>query len=1109
MAKLVLSPVDAAICELVGVPTFLQARAVVADQELVGVVVGPSGEAAARIRSGGVVTGQLTKGHPPAVVGSCSCPDTKCVHLVALVIVAQPASPLAAPPAAAPIAAPAPAPAQRVAKPTSQRVPKPTSQRVPKPTSQRVPKTTRWESQLSAWVSEVATPALPLQPKEPGIGLQFEVVEGFLPGTRKVGPRVSLRPVLPGRRGWIRTGINWTSVDYAGGYSPDLRHHRSLLVEISRLSSSRSGYFSPSSPIFLDEFDSRRIWDVLAEAQDCGLPLVQAGKGDVPVTVARRPVHVSLQVDRVDGDLALQAVMTDDDHPIDTQSAIFIGEPAHGAFFWGAPPVGRAGVPLPRLAALANPLPASARKVLQGSSIQVPAAQEKRFFADFYPKLIRQLPVSAAGPQVQLPDVGAPELTVMLTGQDNRQLAVRWAWLTEVGGERHTEQLWPPILSPERTELLKKVADLGVLGLLEAGPLGLRLAPEAALAGDEMINFLSTALPALTDLGVTVIEPDAGWDLHETDAAPIITFTDTATSGEQDWFDLAVRIEVGGEHVDFEELFVALAQEQHFLILPSGVYFGLDQPEFRQLRELIAESRALTDSPPGVLRVGRFQAGVWDELAELGEVAGQAADWQRTVAALTETGVSLDYAVPPTVHAELRPYQLDGFRWLAALHDNGLGGILADDMGLGKTLQALALLCHARHHGRFLVVAPASVVHNWAAEAERFAPDLVVTTITQTNTRRGVGLAEAIKGADLVVTSYTLFRLEFDDYAVAEWAGLVLDEAQFVKNPQSQAYKCARQLPARFKVAITGTPMENNLAELWALCSIAAPGLFPRLDRFTEYYRNPIEREHDQERLAQLRRRIRPLMLRRRKGEVAADLPAKQEQVIELDLSPAHHKVYQRYLQRERQKVLGLLGDLEKNRFEIFRSLTLLRQASLDVALIDERHRAVSSTKLDLLVEQLTDTVAEGHRTLVFSQFTRFLASARERLERAGIACAYLDGTTRDRKRVVNEFKSGAAPVFLISLKAGGFGLNLTEADYCILLDPWWNPATEAQAVDRAHRIGQTRKVMVYRLVARNTIEEKVMVLKARKAELFAGVLDGGEFASTAISAADIRELLS
>jgi SNF2 family DNA or RNA helicase len=257
-----------------------------------------------------------------------------------------------------------------------------------------------------------------------------------------------------------------------------------------------------------------------------------------------------------------------------------------------------------------------------------------------------------------------------------------------------------------------------------------------------------------------------------------------------------------------------------------------------------------------------------------------------------------------------------------------------------------------------------------------------------------------------------------------------------------------------------------------------------------------------------LRRRIRPFLLRRRKTDVAIDLPPKQEQVVELDLAPRHRRVYQTYLQRERQKVLGLLGDITKNRFEIFRSLMLLRQAALDVNLVGHK-QALPSTKLDHLVEQIRDIAAEGHRTLVFSQFTRFLGAARQRLERAGIACAYLDGSTRRRADVIDQFKQGDVPVFLISLKAGGFGLNLTEADYCIVLDPWWNPATEAQAVDRVHRIGQTRNVMVYRLVARDTIEEKVMALKERKAELFRSVMDEGDFADARLSAADIRALLA
>jgi SNF2 family DNA or RNA helicase len=384
-----------------------------------------------------------------------------------------------------------------------------------------------------------------------------------------------------------------------------------------------------------------------------------------------------------------------------------------------------------------------------------------------------------------------------------------------------------------------------------------------------------------------------------------------------------------------------------------------------------------------------------------------------------------------------------------------------------------------------------------------------VVAVTETAARRGVGLDELAGAVDVVVTSYALFRLEFDGYAALGWAGLFLDEAQFAKNRASQAYRCAKLLPAPTKVAMTGTPIENNLIELWSLLSITAPGLFPSADRFTEHYRTPIEKKGDTARLGQLRRRIRPLLLRRTKEEVLRDLPDKQEQVMELELSPRHRKLYQTYLQRERQKILGLLGDLQQNRMAIFRSLTLLRQASLDMSLVDGRYTKVPSAKLDALMEMIEDIAGDGHRVLVFSQFTRFLELARRRVERAGIDHCYLDGSTTKRSAVISRFRDGTAPVFLISLKAGGFGLNLTEADYCILLDPWWNPATEAQAVDRIHRIGQTRKVMVYRLVAKDTLEEKVMALKARKSELIASVMDTGDFGSGAMSAADIAELLS
>ena len=432
----------------------------------------------------------------------------------------------------------------------------------------------------------------------------------------------------------------------------------------------------------------------------------------------------------------------------------------------------------------------------------------------------------------------------------------------------------------------------------------------------------------------------------------------------------------------------------------------------------------------------------------------------------------------------------------------------------------------------FLVVAPTSVITNWAAEAARFLPEAKVVTITETTAGK-TPLAERIAGAHLVLTSYTLLRMDEDAYtgyahtlgrtvdestgelsAPEGWGALLLDEAQFVKNTGTRAWSIARAMPARTKIAMTGTPIENNLMELWALLAIVADGLFPSARAFRDLYARPAESGEDPAHAAataaRLRRRIRPLMLRRTKELVAAELPAKNDTRVNLPLAAGHRRIYDTHLQRERQKVLGLLEDMDKNRFTIFQSLTLLRRLALDAALIDpEAYAGVSSVKRDYLVQQLPDLLKKGHRVLVFSQFTGYLKSISARLAEEGIGHLYLDGSTRNRAEVIEAFTSGQEPVFLISLKAGGFGLNLTEADHVFIMDPWWNPAAEQQAVDRIHRIGQDKEVHVYRLVAEGTIEEKVMQLKESKAALFDAVVGEGEFASASVTAEDVRELFA
>lgn len=705
---------------------------------------------------------------------------------------------------------------------------------------------------------------------------------------------------------------------------------------------------------------------------------------------------------------------------------------------------------------------------------------------------------------------------------------------------------------------------------------------ERRIEGWETRELLSAILPKLRRVSAVQVRfiGTPPQFVEATDALIEITVSE---GNSRDWFGLGIAVKVNNWTVPFAQIFEALDRGADRILLGNGTYFSLRRPEFKTLRTLIAEARELDDAG-GELRINRHQAGLFSELESLAASVHTTARWDAQVRSLLELVEGLEDAeesaeestekapdkgvqgfpapqkasrrviaqrpVPAGLQATLRPYQVEGFQWLSFLYEQRLGGILADDMGLGKTVQALALLAHAIEEHRaaseraaergesfepfapFLVVAPTSVITNWAAEAERFLPEAKVVTITETTAGK-TPQAERIAGAHLVLTSYTLLRMDEDAYtgyartlgrtvddstgeqsAPEGWGALLLDEAQFVKNTGTRAWSIARTMPARTKIAMTGTPIENNLMELWALLAIVADGLFPSARAFRDLYARPAESGEDPAHAAataaRLRRRIRPLMLRRTKELVAAELPAKNDTRVNLPLAPGHRRIYDTHLQRERQKVLGLLEDMDKNRFTIFQSLTLLRRLALDAALIDpEAYAGVSSVKRDYLVQQLPDLLEKGHRVLVFSQFTGYLKSISARLAKEGIGHLYLDGSTRNRAEVIEAFTSGQEPVFLISLKAGGFGLNLTEADHVFIMDPWWNPAAEQQAVDRIHRIGQDKEVHVYRLVAEGTIEEKVMQLKESKAALFDAVVGEGEFASAAVTAEDVRELFA
>jgi superfamily II DNA or RNA helicase len=959
-------------------------------------------------------------------------------------------------------------------------------------------------------------------------------------GTGEAPLRLLGRLVRPGKNGgWINGGLSWGKLDslnYAGDYATEQVR---LLRELYALYRSRGGYsahygytYGDDRSIELSAFQSRQLWPLLDEADSAGLRLVHQRKlGKVE---RYRSAELCLDVTRgdPDGPLVLTPVIRSEGAPAGAVPVAFIGNDAHGLVCVDRAVAEKGGDPGGwrfRLARLGKAVPPQLQRMaLAGQRLEIPVGEESRFRDGFCPRLQRAATVISSDGSFTLPTISGPDLVLRACYGPGHDLEVSWEWAYQVGDSPLRAPLEPGLADDGYRDLAAEQAILasielpldrfrllfssrGAPGDLDSPPV---LAPRARLAGIDTMRFTTELLPLLTDQpGVIVEVTGEPADYREAGDSLRIAVSTDEVAGDTDWFDLGVTISVEGRDVPFLDVFLALSRGEPHLLLHDGAYFSLQKPELQALARLIDEARALQDSQAGPLRISRYQAGLWDELAGLGVIDHQAAAWQEQVQGLLSAS-GVGRAEPPAaLLAQLRPYQQDGFGWLAFLWKHRLGGILADDMGLGKTLQALALISHAKQADPamppFLIVAPTSVVANWAAEAARFTPGLKVLPVTETVARRGASFGELVAGADAVVTSYTLLRIDFDAYAGLGWSGLLLDEAQNTKNHQSKIYQCARRLPAPVKIAITGTPLENNLMELWSLLSITAPGLFPNPVKFRDYYARPIEKQGDAELLAQLQGRIKPLVKRRTKEQVAADLPAKQEQVLEVDLHPQHRKLYQTHLQRERQKVLGLIEDMNAHRFTIFRSLTLLRQLSLHGGLIDDAYRDLPASKIDALIGQLGEVTAGGHRALVFSQFTGFLGKVRDRLAAEGMAYCYLDGKTRNRAAVIERFKRGDAPVFLISLKAGGFGLNLAEADYCFLLDPWWNPATEAQAIDRAHRIGQTRNVIVYRLVARDTIEEKVMALKARKAALFSSVMDQGNIFSTALDADDIRGLLA
>lgn len=592
------------------------------------------------------------------------------------------------------------------------------------------------------------------------------------------------------------------------------------------------------------------------------------------------------------------------------------------------------------------------------------------------------------------------------------------------------------------------------------------------------------------------------WSI-EIDSTPlrIAEDLDVEISSGIDWFDLHASAAFGDLRVALPELLVAAETQQSLLRLSDGSFGIMPSGWDDALAPVLELGRRHEDG----LRFHSAQALLVDALLKDKPPAADGAFAELRHKLTNTTPQPLQE--PATLAAELRPYQRAGLGWMHFLRDLHLGGCLADDMGLGKTVQALALLEMLRgtNVGPSLVVAPRSLLFNWAAEARKFTPQLRLLE------HHGVDRAknfEHFGDYDLVLTTYATMRLDIAELAKTEFEYVILDEAQAIKNAGSLVAKASRLLQGRHRLALSGTPIENHLGDLWSLFEFLNPGLLGSSRSFARAFAG---KNAPPERREALARALRPLILRRTKEQVAPELPARIEQTLYCELEGKQKRDYEDLREHYRQSLLGRIktSGIAKSRMHILEALLRLRQAACHPALIAPTLE-ISSAKLDLLLEELTEVLASGHRALVFSQFTSFLSIVRRALDEKKIDYLYLDGKTQDRQSIVEKFQSAdGPPLFLISLKAGGLGLNLTNADYIFLLDPWWNPAVEAQAIDRAHRIGRQNPVIAYRLIARDTVEEKILELQSRKRDLADSIISEDNSVLRGLAVEDLELLLS
>ncbi len=569
-----------------------------------------------------------------------------------------------------------------------------------------------------------------------------------------------------------------------------------------------------------------------------------------------------------------------------------------------------------------------------------------------------------------------------------------------------------------------------------------------------------------------------------------------------DWFDLKARIKFGGFEIPFSEIRKCILKAKTEITLPNGEIGVIPESWITRYKDLFAFSNQTDD---GIL-LNKIHVSLVQELKE-GELAKVTMD--RKLERLLSFDKIEEYSTPKEFKGRLRPYQLAGYNWLRFLDQYNFGGCLADDMGLGKTIQALALLQHQKIESpdaTSLLIMPTSLLYNWEMEAKKFTPKLKILNYTGITRNKNSNLFAKY---DLILTSYGTTRVDTEILSAFYFNYIILDESQAIKNPDSLISKKVRQLKSRRKLVLTGTPIENSTLDLWSQMSFLNPGLLGNETYFKKEYLIPIEKKRDEVKTNKLNAIIKPFLLRREKGQVAEDLPEKMVNIRYCTMSDDQRKLYEDEKNAFRSKIMDVIetDGVAKSHMILLQGLTQLRQIANHPKMVNPDYVGLSG-KLEEVIYMMENSISKGHKVLIFSQFVKHLKIVAEYLTDQKLQFSYLDGTTKDRQGQVEKFQNDRkVSIFLISLKAGGTGLNLTKADYVFLLDPWWNPAVEAQAIDRAHRIGQTRKVFAYKFVTKDTIEEKIIKLQEHKQKLASDLITVEESFVKGLSTNDIQEL--